>query len=102
MMNLKMQIHLILYSFLYGFILSILLDINYKYSYKKSLLIKYIISFLFAINASLIYFFFLQKINNGILHPYSFLWIIIGFTLSHFTNAYLDKHHKKWYTKKEK
>lgn len=94
-MNLQVQIYLILYSFIYGFILSILLDINYAFIYKKKLFIKYIISFLFAINASFIYFFFLQKINNGILHIYSFLWILIGFTLSHFTVTYLDKHFKK-------
>ena len=95
MMNLHTQVYLILYSFIYGFILSILLDINYKYLYKKTLFIKYIISFLFAINASFIYFFFLQKINNGIIHIYSFLWIIIGFILSHFTITYLDKRYKK-------
>lgn len=94
-MHLQTQIYLIIYSLVYGFITSILLDIHYKYIQEKKAIIKYSISFLFALDISCIYFLILQKINNGILHIYSLLFIIVGFIFSHFTLLYIDKHHKK-------
>ena len=101
-MSLDIQIYLILYSFIYGFIFSILLDFNYKYLLNKSLLINIIISFMFSINSVLIYFIFLKKINNGILHMYSFVMIILGFLMSHFTLLFIDNKIKKCYNGKNK
>ena len=101
-MSLNIQVYLILYSFIYGFIFSILLDINYKYLLNKYILTNFIISFMFSINSVLLYFILLKKINNGILHIYSFIMIVLGFLVSHFTFSIIENKIKKCYNGKNK
>ena len=59
-----------------------LLEFNYKLLYEGKLLYRIIISFLFAIFISLLYFVILLKINSGILHIYFFLSIFTGYLSS--------------------
>ena len=80
-MNLTVQIISFIFSFFYGIFFEILLELNIKIIYSSKLFIKLIGTFLFVIFNSLLYFFILLKINNGILHFYFFLCIILGYTL---------------------
>lgn len=95
MMNLHVQILLIIYSLLYGIVFSACLEMNYKYIYKQKRIPKYILSFLFIVNFVFLYFIVLRRINNGILHFYSFIFVGIGFVLAQVLINYLDKKHKK-------
>ena len=81
-MILKIQIFSLLYSFFYGIVFYVLLEINHKILYEGKLFYRIIISFLFVIFSSLLYFLFLIKINNGILHVYFFLTMFTGYLLS--------------------
>ena len=81
-MILKIQILSLLYSFLFGNILFWLLEINYKFLYEGKIFYRTIISFLFVIAMSLLYFFGLMFINNGILHIYFFIIILVGYLSS--------------------
>lgn len=101
-MNLNVQLCLVIFSFIYGIAFSILLDINFKYMKSKTLFINIILSFMFSINSVLIYFIFLKKLNNGILHFYSFIIIILGFFVSHFTLLFLENKTEKCYNGKNK
>ena len=81
-MILKIQIFSLLYSFFYGIVFFILLEINYKLLYSGKLFYRIIISFLFIIFISLLYFIGLIKVNNGIIHIYFFLSLFTGYLLS--------------------
>lgn len=78
-MDLKIQIISLLFSYLYGILFSFLLNFNYKIIYLKNKLYKILTTFLFVIVCTLIYFIILKIINEGIVHLYFFLMIILGF-----------------------
>lgn len=77
-MNLYIQIKLILFSFLFGVYFSFMLDVNCKYMKSKSLLYNSLFTIFFMLFNTFLYFYILQNINNGILHYYSFLCIVLG------------------------
>ena len=81
-MNINIQIYSLLFSFLYGIIFYILLEINYNILFEGKIIYRIIISFLFVIVLSLVYFLILLKINNGVLHLYFFLSMFTGYLVS--------------------
>lgn len=85
-MNLKLQILSLLFSFSYGIISSYLYNINYNFIYKSTILYRIVINLLFCINLGLVYFILIKIINNGIVHIYFILSLILGFSL--FVNKY--------------
>jgi len=78
-MSLSVQIISFIYSFFYGVFFEILLDINKKFIYSSKVVVKIISSFLFILFNSLLYFIILLKINNGYLHIYFLLCILLGY-----------------------
>lgn len=95
MMVLEIQIKLILFSFFFGAFLSFMIDINKKYLYSNNKVFKIFFTFLFILVHTLLYFLILQKLNNGIIHIYSFLTITLGFYVGHVISKYaLKKRHK--------
>ena len=97
-MILKIQILSLIYSFFYGIGFFLLLEINYKFLYEGKLVYRIIISFLFVIFISLLYFVILLKINSGILHIYFFLSIFTGYLSSFLIyNKLIVKNKKVWY-----
>ncbi len=97
-MILKIQIFSLLYSFIYGIIFYILLEVNQKFLYEGKIVYRIIISFLFVIFISLLYFLILIKINNGILHLYFFLTMFTGYLLSFVIyKKLIVKKNKVWY-----
>ena len=83
-MTLKIQIISLIVSFLYGIFFSFLLNINYKIIYNENKFKKIIGTFLFIIFNSLLYFYILLKINNGIVHIYCIFSIITGYIMENF------------------
>ena len=81
-MILEKQILSILYSFVFGIVFFIFLEINFKLLYSGKILYRIIISFLFVIFFSLLYFLGLLKINNGIMHIYFYICLFTGYLLS--------------------
>ena len=80
MIPLYIQIKLIVFSFIFGFMFSIILDVFNKNIKKLSKSIKILLTFLLISSMSFIYFIGIQKIGNAILHIYSILSIIVGFS----------------------
>ena len=81
-MNLKIQVFSLLFSFFFGVIFSVLVNINYKLLFTKYKIFQVIVTLLFVIFGALIYFFLLKFINNGVIHPYFYLMVFIGFYFS--------------------
>ena len=82
-MGLETQIKLLLFSFVFGIFFALMIDINHKYLYNPKKIFKIIFTFFFVLVNVFIYFLILKKINEGLLHVYSFLCIILGFFLEH-------------------
>jgi len=90
-MTLDIQISLIIFSFIYGIFFNLFLSLNYRFIYSFNKFSQIISSFLFVLINVIIYFICLQKINNGILHIYSIIIIILSYFLlekikNHFKN----------------
>ena len=81
MIDLTLQFKLIFFSFIFGFMFSILLDLFNKIIKKNSTFIEILLSFIFIIFMTFIYFIGIQKIGNAIFHIYSIIGIVIGFVL---------------------
>lgn len=81
-MILKLQVLSLLYSFFFGMVFFILLELNSKFLYEGRMVYRIIVSFLFVIFISLLYFFGLIKINDGVVHVYFFLSLFTGYLLS--------------------
>ena len=78
-MVLTIQIYSLLFSFFYGMFFYILLEINYKFLYSDKLLFKIFYTLIFILFNTLLYFICLKKINNGIIHFYFILSILLGY-----------------------
>ena len=78
-MSLKIQIYSVLYSFLFGIYFSYILKLFKKYIYNNNIIIKTVSNLVIVIINSFIYFIGINKINNGILHSYTFITLILGF-----------------------
>ncbi len=68
-------------SFVYGILLYYLNNVNYRIIRNKNIIAKLLISILYLFNVSIIYVIFLYKLNNGILHIYNILFILVGYVL---------------------
>ena len=84
MINLKVQIISLLFSFLFGFSFSLFLFFNRKIVYNKYKIIKLIGTFIIVVVSFMIYFLFLQLIDNSFFHIYHLLMIMIGFIFNRF------------------
>lgn len=79
MIDLILQFKLIIFSFVFGFMFSASLDGFNKIIKKYPTVIEILLSFLFVVLMTFIYFVGIQKIGNAIFHIYSILSIVIGF-----------------------
>lgn len=78
-MSLSEQFLSIGFSFIYGVVLSFLYNFNYNLLFNKEKVFKIVFNILFVLDLVLIYFLIIKKINGGIIHPYFYLSIILGF-----------------------
>lgn len=78
-MKLKIQIYSLIYSYIYGLVLFYLFNFNNKIVDRVKPVYKIIISFFFVLFISLSYFVMLLYINNGYIHLYFYLSILLGY-----------------------
>ena len=81
-MSLNIQIISLVFSFFYGIFFSFFVNLNYSFLMFPKKVIRITMILLFFLNMAFIYFVCLQLINNGIIHPYFFLMIFMGFIFS--------------------
>ncbi|MGE5455882.1 MAG: spore cortex biosynthesis protein YabQ [Ignavibacteriales bacterium] len=94
-MILKTQILLLFFSFVFGAFFSFFLNINYKFIYGEKRILKILVTFSFVMVNVLLYFMILEKINNGIIHPYAIMCIILGFLFDGTIQKMVAKQYKK-------
>lgn len=88
-MNLKIQVISMIVSLIYGYIFSCLVNINYKFLFSKVLWFKIIMNIIFIIDCGLLYFIIIKHINNGYIHYYLYIMIILGFSFGFFKTKFL-------------
>jgi len=81
-MNLKLQIFSLVFSFFYGVVFSILTNINYKYIFNQKKVIKILFTLIFVLSMAIFYFYIINIINDGIIHLYFLLIILVGFYIT--------------------
>ena len=78
-MDYKIQLLSLLISFIFGIAFYFTTLLNYKIIKKYNNVYKYIITFVYMLNVAIIYICILFKINNGNVHPYFILLVLLGF-----------------------
>jgi len=81
MMRLELQLTTLLLSMCFGIFFSSLIDLIKNKIFKLKMLFQMLIFSIVTILTSLIYFYFLLKVNNAIIHPYFVIAFIIGFVI---------------------
>ncbi len=100
-MDLDIQIKSLVFSFLFGIYFNILIIFFDRFLYKVRIRFQVINSFIFCIINAIIYFFILKRINNGIIHLYFILSIILGIMFEQFVINKLFIRFKYWYDNKK-
>ena len=96
-MDLDIQIYSFLVSFLFGIVFYYLLDFFNKVICKLKICFKIIFSFLFIIIMSLFYFIIMLYVNNGVIHIYFLLSILVGYIFVYKFLKGLFTHSKRKY-----
>ena len=84
-MDLETQIQSLISSFIYGMYLSLIYNLSYKYLYSKNIIIKILTNFIYMIVNVITYFTILKLINEGIVHPYFLISLLMGFLVGNKT-----------------
>lgn len=80
-MVLSVQIISLLVSFCYGMFFYLTLELNSRFIYSGNLFVKIICSLIFIAFHTLLYFLILMYINNGYVHIYFILCIMLGYLM---------------------
>lgn len=94
-MKLDIQVYSLLFSFSFGIILNFLLDMFNKFNNKNKIVLKIILSFVFVMLLSIAYFIGLLYINNGYLHTYFFVMIMVGYLFVYLIKSFWFTHKKE-------
>ena len=95
MIKLDIQIKSLIFSFLFGCIFYLMLELFNRIPFKNKICLKIIFSFIFVLIMSLLYFLILLYINNGYLHIYFIILIMVGYLFIYLIHFYLFTHCKR-------
>lgn len=98
MIDLSLQFKLVIFSFIFGFMFSASLEGFNKIIKKYSEFLEIILSFIYILFMTFVYFIGIQKIGNAIFHIYSIINIIVGFLFYDILIKIIANNNKKWYT----
>lgn len=94
-MSLNIQIYSFIYSFGFGILFYFLLEFYNKLVSNKNIFLKILYSLILIIVGSSSYFIISLYINNGYIHIYFLLSILVGYLFVYFLKL-------KWFTYKSK
>jgi len=83
-MILKLQLYSLIGSFGFGIFVYLTLELMHKLIFNNNIYVKIFFSLVYSLVISLIYFIILLNINNGIIHIYFLLMVIVGYTVANF------------------
>ena len=95
-MVLIIQIKSLIFSFFFGIILYFIINSCEKFLYGNKKVYNILSAFLISILSCLLYFILIKKINNGIIHLYFVLVIILGYFICYKLKLW-NHFFKKWY-----
>jgi len=78
-MNLEIQIQSLIISFVFGMLFSIFFNLFYKFLFARRKNVKLIINVVFVTINTVLYFYLLYIVNDGIIHSYFIIMLILGF-----------------------
>lgn len=94
-MNLNIQLYSFICSFLYGVVFYFFLNIFNKIVIKMNVIFRFVLSFVYIILMSSLYFIMLLFVNNGVVHIYFLLLILVGYMIAYLFSVKLFTHLKK-------
>lgn len=106
-MDYKLQLLSLLVSFIYGIFFYFTSVLNFRIIKKCHKIFKYIITFIYMLDISILYVSIMYKVNNGYIHGYFLIMLLCGFIIGYRLLKVLKKNVKfyesiakqkqKWY-----
>ena len=94
-MILSVQINSLVFSLIFGILLNFLFEWFNRFNDKNKIIMRILLSIVFVLMLSLLYFIGLLYINNGYLHLYFFLFILVGYIIVYFIKTFWFTHKKE-------
>ena len=94
-MNLNIQLFSFTFSLIFGIFLYFLLEWFNMFNNRNKIIVKILLSLIFVLTLSLLYFIVLLYINNGYLHVYFLILIMVGYIIVDFIKSFYFTHKKK-------
>lgn len=94
-MDNSIQILSFLVSFVFGFLFSLLSRYHYDMVYSLKKIMRYVLTFLFILDMSLLYILILYYVNEGVVHLYFVIVTFLGYGLEKYCNRHVKKN-VKW------
>lgn len=91
-MNLEIQIQSLIFSLVFGMFFSLMFNLFYKRLFCGKLILRVVTNLIFITINTLLYFEILRMINNGIIHLYFIIAMIIGFVLGNVKTKVIRKY----------
>lgn len=82
-MDYKLQLISLLVSFLYGIFFYLTSVLNFKIIKNCHKIFMYIITFIYMSDVSILYVSIMYKVNNGYIHIYFLIMLLIGFIIGY-------------------
>ena len=80
-MDLEIQIQSLIFSLVFGMFFSLIFNLMYKHLFRGKKVFRLFTNMLFVIFNVLLYFGILSIINDGIIHTYFMLMVVVGFII---------------------
>lgn len=87
-MSAKFQLLLILVNIVYGIIIFFVSLFNYNIIKNEPIIVKFLLTILFAVDFTIIYLVLIYKLNYGIFNYY----YLISFLIGYYLGFYIKKH----------
>lgn len=96
-MNLELQIQSLIFSLVFGMFFALMYNLFYKYLFRGIVVIRFIVNLIFVISNTTLYFLLLKTINNGRIHSYFLIMLVIGFIIGNVKTRKIRKYRLEYF-----
>jgi hypothetical protein len=93
-MTLSVQIQSLIFSFVYGVFFAVVFNFSYRYFNCNIKYLNFVNVIFFVLFNALLYFLCMRIINDGIIHLYFLLTLLLGFFIENKVDSYFKKKKK--------
>jgi len=96
-MTLEIQIQSLIFSLVFGMFFALMYNLFYKHLFRGKIVVRVLINLIFILCNTILYFLMLKIINNGIMHSYFIMMVVLGFILGNIKTKKIRKYKLEYF-----